>query len=178
MNRPRTIEIVTKEIHSSLKTLVMNKRKLGNLLVEARSFFDSDDLFDDWISGNFPDELDPKTIYNYKLLAKVFVDGLPKNIPSSGLYAIAAPKNDDIREKVLEKLGDKKASLNDVKAAITQVRNDDEQAEAAIAMMEKVGELINKDSHSIFMSIVESVGKDTVLKWVGELDQTEQEKAA
>ena len=174
----RNLDGVKRDINNTLKTLVVNKRKLGELLVEARNFFDSNDLFDKWISGNFPDELDPKTIFNYKLLAKVFKDGLPKDIPQSGLYAIAAKKNDDIREKVLDKLGDKKVSLKDVSAAIDEVREDDNEEKEYTKTMDRIAHMCEQDSIAIIRTLVDNVGKETVLKWVGELDKTEQEKAA
>ena len=172
MNRLIAIE---KAIKAGIKTSVQSRIKKGNLLNEAREILKEDKKFGAWRSDKFSDLLDQKTAHNYMRLAECFSENLPEKIPLSGLYMLSKKDNNPYRKEALDILaGIEKISLKDVDDAIAQAKVTEAEAEDAISMMEKIGELIDKDSHSIFKTIFNNVGKETVLKWVNELDQQEE----
>lgn len=98
----------------------------GQILLEARKRFPSNNEFGAWRSLNFNGRVTAQIATHLMNLARFFNEGRPLgNIPISAGYLIAAPKLEDIADVVYERvtLLDK-PSLNDVKAVIYELKPD------------------------------------------------------
>ena len=169
----RKIESVTKDIQGALKTGIADRIKIGKLLIEAREILKEDQKFGEWRSVNFSDQINQKTAHNYMRLAKCFGENLPENIPLSGLYELSEKLNDDYRDGALSILAEQdKVSCRDVVNAINTVSDYIDDPELHLKETQKMIDVIPiEDSHNVFIAILNHVGKDTVLKWIGELDK-------
>ena len=102
MRRLRSIEKITADIFSNLKSDIRSKMALGDLFLEAKEVIGGDKEFGKWRSAIFAGQVKQRDAHNCMRIALCFSDGIPPKVPLSGLYILAAVLNEDCREDALE----------------------------------------------------------------------------
>jgi hypothetical protein len=119
----------------------------GQILLEARKRFLSNNEFGVWRSLNFNGRVTAQIATHLMNLSKFFNEIRPLgNIPISAGYLIAAPKLEDIANVVYERVTEiDKPSLNDVKEIIRELKPDveldvkeNDNLEAAVIHLNKM----------------------------------------
>ncbi|CAG1021738.1 hypothetical protein DOJK_01209 [Patescibacteria group bacterium] len=118
----------------------------GQILLEARRRFPSNQEFGKWRSLNFGGRLPQQTANNLMCLAKFFDEtNRPLgNIPVSAGYLISAPKHEDIAEQIYERvLTIENPSLAEVKLIIQEIKPVEETNEEEPESLEEISLRIN-----------------------------------
>jgi hypothetical protein len=104
--------------------------ELGGLFLKKRGEFLQDKEFGSWFRSaeladhiKLADQITQREAHTLRCVAKVYPEGLPKNIPPSAAKNLAAPKHDAYRDEVLAALGgEKKYRGKDVDREISAAR--------------------------------------------------------
>lgn len=118
----------------------------GQILLEARRRFPSNQEFGKWRSLNFGGRLPQQTANNLMCLAKFFDEtNRPLgNIPVSAGYLISAPKYEDIAEQVYQRvLTIENPSLAEVKSVIQEIKPIEKTNEEEPESLEEITLRIN-----------------------------------
>ena len=118
----------------------------GQILLEARRRFPSNQEFGKWRSLNFGGRLPQQTANNLMCLAKFFDEtNRPLgNIPVSAGYLISAPKYEDIAEQVYQRvLNLENPSLAEVKSVIQEIKPIEKTNEEEPESLEEITLRIN-----------------------------------
>ena len=124
MRRLRSIEKITADIFSNLKSDIRSKMAIGDLFREAKEVIGGDKEFGKWRSAIFAGQIKQRDAHNCMRISLCFSDGIPPKVPLSGLYILASVHNEDYREDALNILaGMEKVGVKDVEAAIATAKS-------------------------------------------------------
>ncbi len=133
----------------------------GQILLEARKRFPSNQEFGIWRSLNFSGRLPQQTANNLMNLAKFFNESSRPlgNIPVSAGYLIAAPINQDIADIVYEKaLKSENPTLQDIRDTISELKpkvkdiREPSDLDLVLSMIDKLNDVDHKALINILVS--------------------------